>query len=136
MKADILKSFRLVGGTALSLYYGHRMSVDIDLFTDAKYGTIDFESIDDLLKNQFKYVSTNSADMVGFGKTYFVGNDKMECVKLDLFYTDKYISDVHEIDAIRLSGVEDIIAMKIDLVTKGARKKIFGICIHCLIIFH
>ncbi len=34
--------FRLVGGTALSLYRGHRISVDIDLFTDALYGSIDF----------------------------------------------------------------------------------------------
>ena len=30
----IFKPFRLVGGTALSLQLGHRMSVDIDLFTD------------------------------------------------------------------------------------------------------
>ena len=29
-----LKQFRLVGGTALSLLYGHRKSIDIDLFTD------------------------------------------------------------------------------------------------------
>src|SRR5471030_985994 len=29
-----LKSFRLVGGTALSLLYGHRKSIDLDLFTD------------------------------------------------------------------------------------------------------
>lgn len=29
-----LESFNLVGGTTLSLKLGHRMSVDIDLFTD------------------------------------------------------------------------------------------------------
>ncbi|GHT67634.1 hypothetical protein AGMMS50239_31160 [Bacteroidia bacterium] len=34
MKIDLLSPFRLVGGTALSLQLGHRMSVDIDLFTD------------------------------------------------------------------------------------------------------
>ena len=33
MIADVFADFRLVGGTALSLYRGHRMSVDIDLFT-------------------------------------------------------------------------------------------------------
>jgi len=29
-----LKSFRLVGGTALSLLFGHRQSIDLDFFTD------------------------------------------------------------------------------------------------------
>ncbi|SEP15655.1 nucleotidyl transferase AbiEii/AbiGii toxin family protein [Mucilaginibacter sp. OK283] len=43
MQADVLKDHRLVGGTALSLYLGHRMSVDIDLFTDAgNYGKINY----------------------------------------------------------------------------------------------
>ncbi len=45
MEAEIFKDFRLVGGTALSLKIGHRISVDIDLFSDAEYGTIDFDAI-------------------------------------------------------------------------------------------
>ena len=32
-----LESFNLVGGTTLSLKLGHRMSVDIDLFTDRDF---------------------------------------------------------------------------------------------------
>lgn len=43
MKLPSFADFRLVGGTALSLHLGHRMSVDIDLFTDKEYGSIDFE---------------------------------------------------------------------------------------------
>lgn len=31
MKDEMLKDFNLVGGTALSLQIGHRLSVDIDL---------------------------------------------------------------------------------------------------------
>lgn len=50
MRDPIFDPFRLVGGTALSLYFGHRMSVDIDLFTDAPYGTIDFDKIESWLK--------------------------------------------------------------------------------------
>ena len=38
----IFSPFRLVGGTSLSLQFGHRMSVDIDLFTDNEYDSIDF----------------------------------------------------------------------------------------------
>ena len=37
MAADPLKDFYLVGGTALALHYGHRLSVDIDLFTDQPF---------------------------------------------------------------------------------------------------
>lgn len=44
--------FRLVGGIALSLQIGHRMSVDIDLFTDAEYGSIDFKAIREFLENK------------------------------------------------------------------------------------
>lgn len=45
MAAKEFDSFRLVGGTSLSLQLGHRISVDIDLFTDAPYGTVDFASL-------------------------------------------------------------------------------------------
>ncbi len=36
MKLKSLKNHRLVGGTALALQIGHRISVDIDLFSDKK----------------------------------------------------------------------------------------------------
>jgi hypothetical protein len=32
-----LKNFRLVGGTALALQLGHRVSVDLDFFTDRSF---------------------------------------------------------------------------------------------------
>jgi len=34
MKFDALKNFYLVGGTSLALQLGHRISVDLDLFTE------------------------------------------------------------------------------------------------------
>lgn len=57
MKAEELKDFRLVGGTALSLHLGHRMSVDIDLFTDAPYQSVDFDAIEEFLKGSFMHVT-------------------------------------------------------------------------------
>ena len=36
---DYLKNFHLAGGTALALYYGHRKSIDIDLFTNRAFDT-------------------------------------------------------------------------------------------------
>lgn len=41
MQSEEFDSFRLGGGTALSLQLSHRISVDIDLFTDEDYGSID-----------------------------------------------------------------------------------------------
>ncbi|MDI9563591.1 MAG: nucleotidyl transferase AbiEii/AbiGii toxin family protein [Bacteroidota bacterium] len=37
MKVPALKPFSLVGGTALSLRYGHRGSMDLDLFWHQKF---------------------------------------------------------------------------------------------------
>lgn len=39
-ESDIFKDFNLVGGTCLSLQLGHRRSIDIDLFTDMDYGSM------------------------------------------------------------------------------------------------
>ena len=56
MDSDELSSFRLVGGTSLSLQFGHRQSIDIDLFTDDEYGTINFNAIDSFLRDKFSYI--------------------------------------------------------------------------------
>lgn len=50
MKLKVLQPFSLVGGTALSLRYGHRQSVDLDLFSEHK---LDHESIVKKLKMEF-----------------------------------------------------------------------------------
>ena len=55
MKEETFAPFRLVGGTNLSLRLGHRMSDDIDLFTDAEYGSLDFRIFENFLANRFSY---------------------------------------------------------------------------------
>jgi len=125
MAARELDDFRLIGGTALSLYRGHRESVDIDLFSDASYDSIDFSTIDTFLHKAYSYVDTNEYKVVGMGKSYYIGKNKDDCVKLDLFYTDSFIQKIMPIDGIRLATVEEIIAMKIDVISRGGRKKDF-----------
>ena len=88
MTFDELNSFRLVGGTSLSLLLGHRKSIDIDLFTDAEQDTIDFDIIDELFLNSFQYVEMGSGGNNSMGKSYFIGYSTDEIVKVDLFYTD------------------------------------------------
>lgn len=83
MEADELRMFRLVGGTSLSLQLGHRKSIDIDLFSDTEYGTIDFPGIDFYLRKNFKYIDTLNIELIGMGKSYFIGESAQQCVKLD-----------------------------------------------------
>jgi len=125
MAAKEFDVFRLVGGTALSLHIGHRESADIDLFSDAPYDSIDFGAIDVFLRKTYSYVDTNEYKVIGMGKSYYVGNSKDDCIKLDLFYTDIFIQNITLIDGIRLASVEEIIAMKIDIISRGGRKKDF-----------
>nr|WP_312129305.1 nucleotidyl transferase AbiEii/AbiGii toxin family protein [Sphingobacterium multivorum] len=59
------------------------------------------------------------------GKSYTIGNDKNNSVKLDVFYADPFIQELIEEDNIRLASIEEIIAMKIDVIQRGGRKKDF-----------
>lgn len=129
MKSKEFSPFVLVGGTALSLHLGHRMSIDIDLFTDSEYGSIDFEELEIFLKDNFEYVDYFSS-IVSFGKSYSIGNTKDESIKLDVYYTDAFISNIQIIDGIRIASLDDIVAMKVDVVQRTGRKKIFGTCMN------
>ncbi|MBS1634357.1 MAG: nucleotidyl transferase AbiEii/AbiGii toxin family protein [Bacteroidetes bacterium] len=121
-----LDEFRLVGGTSLSLQYGHRLSVDIDLFTDATYGSIDFRQIDRALRAHFTYVDRAGDLIPGMGHSYFVGYSARESIKLDIFYCNEpFIRPLILADHIRLAHPEDIIAMKMDVILRGGRKKDF-----------
>jgi hypothetical protein len=125
MDADEFASFRLVGGTALSLQMGHRESIDIDLFSDVAYGEIDFDSIEKYLVLNFSYFDHFSNSIPRIGKSYLIGENKDNAVKLDIFYTDKFIQLVFIEDSIKMASVEEIIAMKLDVIQRGGRKKDF-----------
>ncbi|MFD2288942.1 nucleotidyl transferase AbiEii/AbiGii toxin family protein [Pedobacter petrophilus] len=124
MQAPELKKFRLVGGTALSLYLGHRLSIDIDLFTDAPYRSVDFDEIEKFLLQKYKYVTGDFGGNPGMGKSYLAGTDRDNAIKLDLYYAmDPFFQDYVTHDDIRMATVEEIIAMKVDVILRGGRKK-------------
>ena len=125
MEIDEFKAFRLVGGTSLSLRYGHRMSDDIDLFTDVEYGSLDFKLLQDILRREFPYCQGDCGEIVGFGTSYLVGNSTDDNVKVDLFYTDPFIRPLEQLDTIRMASVDDIVAMKMEVISRGGRKKDF-----------
>ena len=64
----------------------------------------------------YRYVDTSNDDIIGFGKSYFVGDSESYSIKLDLFYTDEFIDGITMIDDIRIASVEEIIAMKLDVI--------------------
>ena len=126
MDAPDLSSFRLVGGTALSLHLGHRMSIDIDLFTDAPYGSIDFGLIEKTLKETFSYTEGDFGGAAGMGKSYLIGTNKTEAIKLDLYYSmDPFFQNAVTVEGIRMATIDEIVAMKVDVIQRRGRKKDF-----------
>src|SRR5690606_16387887 len=125
MEASIFDSFRLVGGTALSLHLGHRESIDIDLFSDVQYGTVDFNAIETYLLANFVYVDHLANIAPAMGKSFTVGTDAQNSIKLDVFYTDPFIQPAVEADGIRLASIDEIVAMKVDVIQRKGREKDF-----------
>ena len=124
MSDEAFKPFRLVGGTNLSLRFGHRKSDDIDMFTDSEYGSIDFTNLEKRLSSKFPFFdSPDKSGHIGFGKMYYVGLNDDNVVKLDLMYTDKFLSEPETIDGIRFASTEQIAAMKLEAIGLGGRKK-------------
>lgn len=118
-------SFRIVGGTSLSLQLGHRESFDIDLFTDTEYGTLDFKQLEEALLKTFPFVELPIVEVVGMGKSYFIGNNENDLVKLDLFYTEPFVFPCIIEQNIRFSSIEEVTAMKFEVIGQGGRKKDF-----------
>ena len=107
----------LVGGTALSLKYGHRISVDLDLFSTSKFDNIAIsESLFKTFKDSFKIrVSSN------FGIFGYIDDVKVDIIR----YPHPFIKPILEIEGIRMFSMEDIIAMKVQAVLGRGKKKDF-----------
>ncbi|EDM44692.1 hypothetical protein SCB49_14010 [unidentified eubacterium SCB49] len=131
MSIEAFNDFRLVGGTSLSLQQGHRESTDIDLFTDAAYGSIDFNRLEEILIETFPYTSISSVGEVVFGRSYFIGENQDNALKLDVYYSNEpFIFPVLLSGIVRLAPNEEIAAMKFEVITnatKGRKKDFWDI---------
>jgi hypothetical protein len=101
------------------------MSVDIDLFTDAPYDSIDFDRIDEVICSTFPTVEMGYGGNHSMGKSYFVGTSEVDLVKLDLFYTDSFVFPLLIEQDIRFARLEEIAAMKLEVIGNNGRKKDF-----------
>lgn len=124
MGEPLFDTFRLVGGTNLSLRLGHRKSEDIDLFSDAEYGSLDFRAFHNYLVRNFPYCDPPIlSEGIGFGRMYYVGLNKDTAIKLDLMYTDPFLAGPEVYNGIRMARLEEICAMKLEAIGGGGRKK-------------
>ena len=118
MEMPELKGFSLVGGTALSLCYGHRKSVDLDLFSNKSFENVD---IINALEKKFGKSFVNRTTNPRFGIFGFVDE-----VKIDLIiHPHPLIRSNLNIDEIRMFSIEDIIAMKVQAILGRGKKKDF-----------
>ena len=117
MSAEMLNDFRLVGGTALALQRGHRMSVDIDLFTDLYYADMPVADMRNYLEKEFPvHRGTESMDMPANGYHIFLSEGQEPPIKVDFFYTEPFIFPAIEEDGLRIADQREIAAMKLGVI--------------------
>lgn len=114
-KLDFLSQTRLVGGTSLALQFGHRESVDIDLF-----GKIEFE-LHEIRKNLDKLGKVETISVSNSIKIFTVNGIKLDLVN----YPFKWLSDSIKSDDLILADIKDIAAMKLSAITNRGSKKDF-----------
>lgn len=125
MSLPALNQHRLVGGTALSLYLGHRISVDIDLFADPGVA-VDYPHLEAMMETLFPYFENRNKGPVSFGRSYLIGDSAENNIKLDIYFAvEPFIRPVYEVDGVRMATVADIAAMKADVIQRGGRQKDF-----------
>jgi len=116
MTDDSLKEFILVGGTALALQLGHRVSIDIDLFSFLPF---DSQQLSEYLKNNYNlepdFIAQNTL------------KGEIQGVQID-WITHQYpwLQIPNLCESIRLAGFHDIAAMKLNAIAgNGTRLKDF-----------
>lgn len=118
MALEALRPFSLVGGTALALRYGHRSSVDLDLFFHERF---DYKLLAEELNDTFGDDFEQESGHKQFGLFCYVKKVKVDIV----YYPHVPIDYIEVTDSIRMYGSKDICAMKIQAMLGRGRKKDF-----------
>jgi predicted nucleotidyltransferase component of viral defense system len=123
MEISDLNHFYLVGGTALSLRYGHRLSEDIDLFSDKDF---DNNELEKLIRFYFSDIESTNFHHTAFGIYCHLDDVKVDFMKWNEEWIDKYETE----EAIRIASDKDIFAMKLQAaMTRGAKKDFFDLAL-------
>ncbi|WP_165357624.1 nucleotidyl transferase AbiEii/AbiGii toxin family protein [Flavobacterium beibuense] len=112
MKDEVLKDFVLVGGTALSLKIGHRLSVDIDLFRQDGFDAKELHIyLEDNYNAQSAHVFKNSV-------MTFIDDIKVDLIS----HQYPYLKPFETVEDVRLVSLEDIGAMKLLAIAQSGRR--------------
>ncbi|WP_044234370.1 nucleotidyl transferase AbiEii/AbiGii toxin family protein [Haliscomenobacter hydrossis] len=116
MAMEPLQQFYLVGGTSLALQMGHRISIDLDLFTAEPF---DKQALLDLLTAQFSEFMLESE-----GASMLITN--INQIKVD-FVKMGYpiLFPPIEIEGVRMLDIRDIAPMKLKAIAQRGSKKDF-----------
>lgn len=116
MSLEVLEPYYLVGGTALALQIGHRLSIDLDFFGKIKLNPLD-------LQQEFeKLGETQYLKAFDTVSQYEINNIKVDIVN----YNYALIKPINKIDGLRLASIEDIAAMKVFAIeARGSKKDFF-----------
>ena len=111
-----LSKFVLVGGTALSLQLGHRMSIDLDLFINESYNEnelVEYLRENYLFELDFLEKETVKGEIKGVA---------IDCIA----HKYPWVNETIEIEGVRIAGLADIAAMKLNAIAgNGTRIKDF-----------
>lgn len=122
MGQDFLSDFNLVGGTALALQIGHRISIDLDLFTDKEFNPYEIRA---QLEQKYKLIDIIENKTGITQKIEYPENTNI-FIKVDIVkYSYKLINLPIISEGIRLLSKEDIIPMKLAAVSNRGSKKDF-----------
>jgi len=116
MEDELLKNFFLVGGTALALQIGHRISIDLDLFTQTSFdGNEMLSNLEERYQFQMDFQAKNTLK----GST--------RGIKVDLItHSYSLVKPLIKKEGVRMASLEDIAAMKLNAITgSGTRVKDF-----------
>jgi predicted nucleotidyltransferase component of viral defense system len=115
MQIEALKPFALVGGTNLSLRLGHRISEDLDIFAVEAYESDAIaQPLIDMFLDEITIVEQRTHTLLAY----------VRGVKIDLvLHRYPYIEPIEIIDGIRFASIPDIVAMKLNAVTRRGSKK-------------
>ncbi|MCB9183168.1 MAG: nucleotidyl transferase AbiEii/AbiGii toxin family protein [Flavobacteriales bacterium] len=119
LEVQLLRPHALVGGTALALRYGHRLSVDLDLFTTEPIDTgAMIAQLETQFSTRFSFRRDQQAKWAVFG---FIDGVKVDIVH----FPHRRIAGLHIESGIPMYADADIAAMKIEAILHRAKKKDF-----------
>jgi predicted nucleotidyltransferase component of viral defense system len=113
-----LTGFRLVGGTSLALQLGHRLSIDLDFFSDKK------NNLDEIEFNLSSWPSAFLQEKSSYALFYLINNIKVDILN----YPYPFMFDPLQDGTIQLASVKDIISMKLKtIMNRGSKKDFYDI---------